>query len=120
MSRGFEKGQGEVPLVGMARFVTPQSIGGDLIAAESKTPAQSKSNAKSHGGFDEDAGTMTSVAMRILGRTNDVQPFAPNAAAKPGPAGVAHGRLQIKRTSLDQTTPVSRTKTVKPTARKEW
>jgi hypothetical protein len=95
VSRGFEKGQGEVPLVGMELFAKNANFGGDLIVAESKNPPNSRSNASSHGGFDEDVPTMTSVAMRALNRT-DVLKFEPNAPAK-APAGATGPMMAIRR-----------------------
>ncbi len=67
---------GEVPLLGMERFfdrslvgdattvreaIAP--VGGDAIFAHQATPA----DAETHGGFDDDPATMTSVVMRPLG-----------------------------------------------------
>ena len=81
VSRAFEKGASrthEVPLVGMEHFAgTPvegrtyvdevSSVGGDLVWSPSGTRDRNRSESTSHGGFDDDTATMTSVLLRILG-----------------------------------------------------
>jgi hypothetical protein len=69
----------EVPLVGMARFADGVVDGtsyaeavaalddGELIWSPSSNPADRRSDSWSHGGFDDDNPTMTSVLLRILG-----------------------------------------------------
>lgn len=70
----------EVPLLGMQRFQnTPVEDGctvadavsnlpaGELVWAPSSEPTCSRSDSAGHGGFDDDAATMTSVLLRILG-----------------------------------------------------
>ena len=70
----------EVPLVGMAHFAETEvdgtsfvdavrGIDGSLVWSPNATPAQSRSDAAAHGAFDDDIATMTSVLLRILGRT---------------------------------------------------
>jgi hypothetical protein len=82
----------EVPLVGMAHFAD-EVVGrrsyrnavealsnGRLIWSPSASPADSRSDSSSHGGFDDDNPTMTSVMLRILGTTT-VRPeneYVPN------------------------------------------
>ena len=83
VSRAFEKpttsSEKEVPLVGMAHFAEQQVGGtslaaaveaarGELIWSTRDTPARSRTQATSHGGFDDDSATMTSVLLRILGQ----------------------------------------------------
>jgi hypothetical protein len=69
----------EVPLLGMARFFDADldakllsdltGAGGDLVIAPSEGPGDRRSDSRSHGGFDDDSPTMTSVILRILGKT---------------------------------------------------
>ena len=98
VSRSFERssaGQGgEVPLLGMEKFFDRPigsgftlreaiaNVGGDCIFSRSTAPDNSRSDSESHGGFDDDSPSMTSVVMRILGVTNaqDVDDYTPNAA----------------------------------------
>jgi hypothetical protein len=75
--------QVEVPLLGMQRFedvpvngssvkTAIQSSGrGELIWAPSSQPPNSRTDSMSHGGFDDDAATMTSVLMRVLGHQGE-------------------------------------------------
>lgn len=71
----------EVPLLGMQRFFSQpldrgrlslqQAIeqrNGSCVFSRSTTPADSRSDAESHGAFAGDSPTMTSVVMRMLGR----------------------------------------------------
>jgi len=71
----------EVPLVGMQLFESTTidntnlrdavaAIGGNLVWAPHTAPDDSRSRSSSHGGFDDDSYTMTSVLMRILGRSD--------------------------------------------------
>ena len=86
VSRALERpaasGTFEVPLLGMERFFDQpldgagttlrQAIiaaGGAAIFSRSAAPADSRSDAVAHGEFDDDAPTMTSVVLRVLGRT---------------------------------------------------
>lgn len=70
---------GEVPLFGMERFLTSPLQGStladilptlpaELVFSPSEGPAAAHCAATTHGGFDNDAATMTSVLLRILGR----------------------------------------------------
>jgi Papain family cysteine protease len=96
VSRAFERpatsGVTQVPLVGMARFADELVEGTSLAQAvaslhdaalvwsPSATPADLRSDSTSHGGFDDDTPTMTSVLLRIL-RRETVQPgneYVPN------------------------------------------
>jgi hypothetical protein len=95
----------EVPLVGMAHFAALEVDGrsfaaevaalpdAELVWAPSATPTDRRSDAASHGGFDDDSATMTSVLLRIL-RTTSVAPgneFVPNLPvdmSSPGPGHV--------------------------------
>jgi hypothetical protein len=96
VSRAFERptdpNASEVPLVGMAHFAD-ERVGrtsyakaveslndGALIWSPSAKPPDSRSDSTTHGGFDDDNPTMTSVLLRILGTTT-VQPeneYVPN------------------------------------------
>jgi hypothetical protein len=71
----------EVPLLGMERFFDKSldkngktlreaidAVDGAAIFSRSVTPDDSCSDAMTHGGFDDDAPTMTSVLLRVLGR----------------------------------------------------
>lgn len=88
VSRGFERPKHhEVPILGMERFVqaiAAKIIGPKraLITAPSPTtaPPDSRSDAKGHGGFDEDVATMTSVMLRV----RDKQSFADVVAFEAG------------------------------------
>ena len=81
VSRAFEPKVGErpVPILGMQRYADERvkgttfedvvaSVGGSLIWSPSQTPTISRSLAHSHGGFDNDSATMTSVMLRVLGK----------------------------------------------------
>lgn len=92
---------GEVPLLGMARFLerplsseTDQTLqaaieaaGGTSIRSRTATPDNRRSDSATHGGFDDDAPTMTSVVMRIrdLERATDVDEYVRDAALNPIP-----------------------------------
>ena len=83
VSRALEhprEGESEVPLLGMQRFADTkvegttfnkaiQGAGGSVIWSASQRPANSRSDSASHGGFDDDVPTMTSVMLRVLGST---------------------------------------------------
>jgi hypothetical protein len=108
VSRALErlpgKDQFEVDLLGMERFFDAKlrneltGAGGDLVVAPSEIPAASRSDSLTHGGFDDDSPTMTSVVLRILGKTK-VDPVNvyrahtaladTKAAAAPAPEGIA-------------------------------
>ena len=96
----------EIPLVGMERFFDQpvegrdgQTLrelvsiaGGEAIFARSTGNPRSRSDAKTHGGFDDDQQTMTSVVMRILGandlsQVREYQAHSPLENAGPGPFG---------------------------------
>jgi hypothetical protein len=82
LERPIDRQATDVPLVGMARFadleVDGRSFAGavaalpdaHLVWAPSATPADRRSDATSHGGFDDDSATMTSVLLRILGTSS--------------------------------------------------
>lgn len=96
VSRAFERPTSpddtEVPILGMAHFAD-QPIGGTSLTQAIATlhdarlawspsidPTDSRSDSSSHGGFDDDNPTMTSVLLRIL-RTTTVDPdnsYTPN------------------------------------------
>jgi hypothetical protein len=115
VSRAMERlgrDRGEVALLGMQRFLTTpgaggltlqgeiEALGGECVFAPQAAPDHSRSKSTTHGGFDDDEPTMTSVVMRVLGagRVEEVEPFAPHAALRllPGvadePAPVAAER----------------------------
>jgi pimeloyl-ACP methyl ester carboxylesterase len=94
VSRAFEPKVGErpVPILGMKRHATTSvggttfkdavaAVGGSLVWSPSQTPTISRSAAHSHGGFDDDSATMTSVMLRLLGKATIAKPnvYAPNA-----------------------------------------
>jgi len=106
----------EVPLLGMERFFALaldgdgttlrdaiNAAGGAAIFSRSAAPDDSRSDTTSHGGFDDDAPTMTSVILRVLGRTsispeNDYQANAALLSEQPdmgeraaAPAAVSRG-----------------------------
>jgi hypothetical protein len=111
-SRGFEDALSdkvsEVPLVGLAKYWTaPDSTtgrslldevvaaGGELIVARSAAPSDARTDATTHAAFDEDAPTLTSVVMRILGSVGDPDAHAYQSFAalgdKAGPWSAAAG-----------------------------
>jgi hypothetical protein len=106
----------EVPLLGLQKaFGMPfkpgssetlsaaiASTGGAMIFSRSAHPADSQCDARTHGAFDNDSGTMTSVLLRALNLDDPHQDHAfrenaalrdtgPSlvAAAQPGPASLA-------------------------------
>ncbi len=117
VSRGFEKPvvdrATEVPLVGMAHFADTRvegasladavnRVGGELVWSTRESPARSRSQSTSHGGFDDDSSTMTSVLLRILGQ-DDVRPgnkYVPNL-----PPPESEPLLQSDPTALDDQPP---------------
>lgn len=117
VSRAFERpahpDEVEVPLVGMAHFAETKvngttlakavaGVDGALVWSPSSTPPQSRSDSASHGGFDDDSATMTSVLLRILGQQT-VQPgnqFVPNLP--PPPTGAL---LESRPTALEDQPP---------------
>jgi hypothetical protein len=111
VSRALENrapGQSEVPLLGMARFFDRPSgrstllgeiraRGGDCVFSPAALRDDSRSDATSHGGFAGNARTMTSVVMRILGRStaapeNNYQPNAALTETEPVPPAAARPR----------------------------
>ncbi len=100
VSRAFEEGASrthEVPLVGMQHFVGASvngrsfaeavaAVGGELVWSPSGTPPRSRSESTSHGGFDDDTATMTSVMLRILDE-DTVTPRRVYAPHLPPPTG---------------------------------
>ena len=103
VSRGFERPQQhEVPLVGMQRFANTAlqngvslrdaiaNIGGATVHAPATAPDYARCDARTHGGFDEDELTMTSVLLRIkdLQDSTLVQHFQPNAPLLPITTGI--------------------------------
>jgi len=102
VSRALERqsdGQQEVPLLGMERFVKtsgsgskgPQGLDASVdrfVWAPSVRPIDGRSDCTTHGGFDDDTATMTSVMLRILGSTAlskavKFQPHAQRLEAEP-------------------------------------
>jgi hypothetical protein len=120
VSRSLEKPKDPdataVPLVGLAHFAkdavgTTSYAGavaalkddaGTLIWSPSSDPADAASDSTSHGGFDNDEPTMTSVLLRILGSTT-VRPgneFVPNL-----PPGASAAAVVASATDLDDQPP---------------
>lgn len=112
VSRALEHGTtehpgAEVALMGMERFASSpcgdstlatvlKSIPADLVFSPSEAPPASSCGAATHGGFDEDTATMTSVMARILG-LNEVtervrfQRYSPLLDPGPGARGRVSG-----------------------------
>lgn len=107
VSRAFERPadprDSEVPLVGMAHLADHPVNGSSLTQAVSQLPdarlvwspsvdpPDARTDSSSHGGFDDDNPTMTSVLLRILG-TTAVAPgnsYTPNLLTGTTPSGVA-------------------------------
>ena len=121
----------EVPLVGMAHFAaTPvqgtsvigavADVGGDLVWAPSAVPTQSRSTATSHGGFDDDSPTLTSVLLRVLDReaadrTTTYRPYVPLRGPEPDERAAARAaepvpeQLATVHAEPAGTAPVTRT-----------
>jgi hypothetical protein len=113
VSRAFERppdpDDTEVPLVGMVHFAEDDvdgtsfaravdSVGGALVWAPSSKPNDLRSDSSSHGGFDDDSPTMTSVLLRVLGTTT-VRPgneYVPNLMPGTSAAGVAEEPTEIE------------------------
>ncbi len=103
----------EVPLVGMAHFAetkvggttlaaATQGVDGELIWSPSSAPPQARSDSSTHGGFDDDTATMTSVLLRILG-SERVQPGNEYAANLPTPRSGA--LIESQPTALEDQPP---------------
>ncbi len=104
VARGFERpapGETEVPLLGMQRFAEThldamvREMGhGELVWAPSTAPPASRTDARTHGGVDDDAATMTSTLLRVLECSRDalepVTTYEPHARlVDPGPRPVS-------------------------------
>jgi Papain family cysteine protease len=92
---------GEVRLLGMERFFdrpveagSPRTLrqaieasGGVCVFSRSAAPDDCRSDSTSHGGFDDDAQSMTSIVMRILkvSEAEQVEEYSPNAPLRPVP-----------------------------------
>jgi hypothetical protein len=113
VSRALERGAGgkpsrvEVPLLGMAKFLDERlasgrtvraelgQLGGVIAVAPTDAPSDRRTSSQTHGGFDDDGPTMTSVLARILEsqRIRQGMQYRPNAALQtaagptPSPAG---------------------------------
>lgn len=99
VARGFERpprpGMFETPLMGLERSLReplrPRSeetmldriraVGGEVVFSLAQSPSDSRCGAKTHGAFDNDEATMTSVLMRILQdkRLRSVKPYREHA-----------------------------------------
>ncbi len=107
MSRAFERptdpDDTEVPILGMAHFANDTVDGTSLTDAvatlpdarlvwsPSVDPADARTDSSTHGGFDDDNPTMTSVLLRILG-TTAIEPgnsYTPNLLAGTTPESVS-------------------------------
>ncbi|HEX3158634.1 MAG TPA: C1 family peptidase [Gemmatimonadaceae bacterium] len=102
----------EIPILGMQKFFDQPvmgangqtlrallaAAGGTAIFSRSAAPADARSDSTSHGGFDDDPPTMTSVLMRML-QVQDatrVSEYAPHSALdqiEPGAGPVAAPRV---------------------------
>jgi hypothetical protein len=81
VSRALERPTGdssEVPLLGMQRYADTNvggtttraavsAAGGTMVWSPSERPVNSRTDSTSHGGFDDNVATMTSVMLRVLG-----------------------------------------------------
>lgn len=133
VSRAFERpgpeDDAEVPLVGMAHFAEKkidglsfaeavEEVGGDLVWSPDASSPRSRSDSSSHGGFDDDSATMTSVLLRLLGHQS-VEPgneYVPNL-----PTPEAGALIDTQPTALEDQPPEIVTAEVKgqaATARK--
>ena len=116
VARGFEDALSatvsEVPVLGLEKYwrVTDPAtgtvlgsdvaaVGGELIVTRSDAPPDARSNATTHAGFDEDAPTLTSVVMRVLGATTNPDAYAYQANAplndSDGPWSAALGAAAV-------------------------
>lgn len=94
----------EVPILGMQRFfdrsidgdagetlrAALERVGGRAVFAPASLPVDERSDSSSHGGFDDDRLTMTSVIMQMLrvadpAAVREFQPHAPLADAEHAP-----------------------------------
>jgi len=113
---------GEVPLLGMEQFFDQPltggagltlreaitQAGGTAIFSRAAAPPDARSGATSHGGFDDDPLTMTSVVMRLLGvavpeRQHDYQAHTPLLESGPpepdtAPVGAVRSGVEIDDT----------------------
>ena len=98
LERRPKKGRGservDVPLVGLKHHARVEisrgkafdevvaSVGGELLWAPHTGDVRSNTDSRSHGGFDDDAPTMTSVLVRILADVapEDLTTYVPNQA----------------------------------------
>jgi hypothetical protein len=113
LERSDPQHDGEVPLVGMAHFAETEvagtslvqavdKVGGSLVWSPEATSPQSRSDSATHGGFDDDSATMTSVLLRIL-EQDTVRPgneYVPNL-----PAPAAGGLIDARPTALEDQPP---------------
>jgi hypothetical protein len=118
VSRALErpsKGQGEVPLLGMERFEDVEvhgttaskavhDVGGAFAWSPTERPANSRTDSTSHGGFDDDSPTMTSVMLRVLGlssasEASTFQPYAQRREAEPPEPGTPAGQAPALATA---------------------
>jgi hypothetical protein len=103
---------GEIPILGMEKFLHVKVDGDtfgemlnraeiDWIAAPSLKPAKSRTNAHTHAEFGDDALTMGSVMMRMLGRTEVVayEPDLPLDGLQLGAAQRAEGASSLAMTA---------------------
>ena len=107
VSRAFERPMDpddtEVPILGMAHFASDPVNGSSLTDAvatlpdarlvwsPSVDPPDARTDSSTHGGFDDDNPTMTSVLLRIL-RTTAIEPgnsYTPNLLAGTTPESVS-------------------------------
>jgi hypothetical protein len=115
---GSSNGAFEVPILGMERFfdhaldgnggetlsAALQRVQGQAFFAPSSLPSDGRSDAKSHGGFDDDRQTMTSVIMQMLdvmdpALVREFQPHAPLENAEHVPTS---GTLTAVRSSAER------------------
>lgn len=103
VSRALEEPGSEVPLLGMAKFHSrpllpgQQSLdqvlrdrGSVIVTRGSSTEADALTDARTHGDFDDDKPTMTSVLLRILNRKAvDGHEYASNSALRDRGAGMS-------------------------------
>lgn len=101
VSRALEKDHSaqrpEIPLLGMQRHAmttvakTLEGLPAELIWSPCESPSINRCSAHSHGGMDTDVSTMTSVLLRILGRTEPrpENTFRAYSAPGPRPSGAA-------------------------------